>query len=149
MVKCSKAEDRRYVAIVEDEATGERILGIEVRGKRGVGYCKSMPSAVRSYERLLNRAKPIARERRRERQRRRREGGEETCAFAKKAKLPEPTDPVFPGNHIKLFNRFSTGPGSSLIATETIASLIACAIPISVCVSWKALTSTRLQRIDA
>jgi hypothetical protein len=27
--------------------SGERILEIEVRGKRGVGYCKSMPSAAR------------------------------------------------------------------------------------------------------
>ncbi len=33
----------RDVAIVTDEATGKRILEIEVRGKRGVGYCKSMP----------------------------------------------------------------------------------------------------------
>jgi hypothetical protein len=48
----------RDVAIVKDDATGERILEIEVRGKRGVGYCKSMPSAVRPYERLLNRPKP-------------------------------------------------------------------------------------------
>lgn len=31
------------VAIVDDEATGETILEIEVRGKRGVGYSKSMP----------------------------------------------------------------------------------------------------------
>ena len=46
----------RDVAIVEDDATGETILEIEVRGKRGIGFCKSMPSAVRPYERLLGRA---------------------------------------------------------------------------------------------
>jgi hypothetical protein len=33
------------------------ILEIEVRGKRGIDFCKSMPGA-RVYERLLNRAKP-------------------------------------------------------------------------------------------
>jgi integrase len=45
----------RDVAIVTDEATGERILEIEVRGKRGVGYCKSMGGAVRPFERLRKR----------------------------------------------------------------------------------------------
>jgi integrase len=48
----------RDVAIVTDEATGERILEIEVRGKRGVGYCKSMNGAVLPFERLRRRAKP-------------------------------------------------------------------------------------------
>ena len=45
----------RDVAIVNDEATGERILEIEVRGKRGVGYCKSMPGAVVPFQRLRKR----------------------------------------------------------------------------------------------
>ncbi len=45
----------RDVAIVTDEATGERILEIEVRGKRGVGYCKSMPGAVAPFQRLRSR----------------------------------------------------------------------------------------------
>jgi integrase len=45
----------RDVAIVEDEATSHRILEIEVRGKRGVGYCKSMPGAVLPFERLKKR----------------------------------------------------------------------------------------------
>jgi len=48
----------RDVAIVTDEATGERILEIEVRGKRGVGYCKSMTGAVMPFERLRRRNKP-------------------------------------------------------------------------------------------
>jgi integrase len=85
----------RDVTIVVDEATGERILEIEVRGKRGVGYCKSMPSAVRPYERLRDRETP------------------ESAAAQKAAekdgiklepKYPQPTDPVFPANHLKLFN---------------------------------------------
>jgi len=45
----------RDVAIVTDEATGERILEIEVRGKRGVGYCKSMPGAVVPFQRVRKR----------------------------------------------------------------------------------------------
>jgi len=48
----------RDVAIVTDEATGERILEIEVRGKRGVGYCKSMTGAVIPFQRLHNRIRP-------------------------------------------------------------------------------------------
>jgi integrase len=48
----------RDVAIVTDEATGERILEIEVRGKRGVGFCKSMTGAVMPFERLRKRNKP-------------------------------------------------------------------------------------------
>jgi integrase len=94
----------RDVTIVDDEGTGERILEIEVRGKRGVGFCKSMPSAVRPYERLLARAKPGKTESRRERQRRRRDGGNEAPPPPPVPKFPEPTDHVFPGNHIKLFN---------------------------------------------
>ena len=47
----------RDVAIETDEATGERILVIEVRGKRGVGYCKSMPGAVLPFQRTVKRKK--------------------------------------------------------------------------------------------
>jgi integrase len=49
----------RDVAIVHDDATGENILEIEVnQGKRGTGYCKSMPGAVLPFERLVGRNKP-------------------------------------------------------------------------------------------
>jgi integrase len=53
----------RDVAIETDEATRERILVIEVRGKRGVGYCKSMPGAVQPFRRLKerNQGKPTDR----------------------------------------------------------------------------------------
>ena len=73
----AKNLQHRDVTIVEDEATGERILEIEVRGKRGVGYCKSMPSAVRPYRALAKSSEAEAAESRRDRQKRRREGGEE------------------------------------------------------------------------
>ena len=39
----------RDIEIVEDDATGETILEIEVRGKRGVGYCKSTTGAMRYF----------------------------------------------------------------------------------------------------
>tara|TARA_R110002072_G_scaffold211424_1_gene368946 strand:+ start:360 stop:1508 length:1149 start_codon:yes stop_codon:yes gene_type:complete len=65
----------RDVAVVEDEATDETILEIEVRGKRGVGYCKSMSGAVRPFERLMERNNPAL------------------------------TDLVFPKTHRELFNR--------------------------------------------
>ncbi len=64
----------RDVTVVDDEATGETILEIEVRGKRGVGYCKSTSGAVRPIERLVERNDP------------------------------SPTDLIFPKTHRKLFN---------------------------------------------
>ncbi len=65
----------RDVEIVQDDATGETILEIEVRGKRGVEYCKSTTGAVRPFERMVERNQP------------------------------EPTDRLFPVDHKKQFNR--------------------------------------------
>jgi integrase len=48
----------RDVTIAEDEGSGQTILEIEVRGKRGVGYCKSTTGAVRPFERLKARLRP-------------------------------------------------------------------------------------------
>jgi integrase len=45
----------RDVKIVDDAGSGETILEIDVRGKRGVGFCKSMPGAVHPFERIVNR----------------------------------------------------------------------------------------------
>ena len=64
----------RDVKIVDDAGSHETILEIEVRGKRGVGYCKSTSGAVRPFQRLVERNKP------------------------------QPTDPVFPKTHMQLFN---------------------------------------------
>lgn len=64
----------RDVEIAEDEETHETILIIEVRGKRGVGYCKSTPSAVHTFERMVKRLNP------------------------------KPTDPLFTGNRQTIFN---------------------------------------------
>ena len=93
----AKNLQHRDVEIVEDEDTGDTILEIEVRGKRGVGYCKSMPGAVRPYERLRTRPLPS-----RIRHQLSPESPKEE--FSTKLDLPQPHDPVFPGNHIKLFN---------------------------------------------
>lgn len=54
----AKLLEFRDVDIVTDEWSGKRILEIEVRGKRGVGYCKSMPGAVKPFQRLVKRNKP-------------------------------------------------------------------------------------------
>ena len=89
----------RDVEIVEDEATDDTILEIKVRGKRGVGYCKSMPGAVEPFRRLKERLRPTP------------VAAEEPApngkgrAYAKpKAKLakPRPTDLVFPKTHREL-----------------------------------------------
>src|SRR5271170_5754239 len=64
----------RDVKIVEDEGSKETILEIEVRGKRGVGYCKSTTGAVKPFQRLVERNKP------------------------------QPTDLIFPKTHRQLFN---------------------------------------------
>ncbi len=78
-----------------DAATGETILEIEVRGKRGVGYCKSMPGAVLPYQRLRRRPKPRTKIR---------DNATNAPDVPAKPQRPQPTDHVFPGNHIKLFN---------------------------------------------
>jgi integrase len=48
----------RDVTVVEDGGSSQTILEIEVRGKRGVGYCKSTAGAVRPFERLRARLRP-------------------------------------------------------------------------------------------
>lgn len=48
----------RDVQVVKDPATKQSILEIEVRGKRGVGYCKSTSGAVQPFNRLKARAQP-------------------------------------------------------------------------------------------
>lgn len=101
----AKNLQHRDIAIVKDADTGQRILEIEVRGKIGVGYCKSMPGAVVVYERLLARAKPAPKVKLTARQRR---AGDVVVA---EPDYPQPKDPVFPGNHIKLFNNLLTRQG--------------------------------------
>jgi len=65
----------RDITIVDDLDSDETILEIEVRGKRGLGYCKSTANAVHTFERLVERHKP------------------------------QPTNKIFPSLHRALFNR--------------------------------------------
>ena len=82
--------------IVTDDWSGKRILEIEVRGKRGVGYCKSMPGAVRPFERLRDRERPVADD-----------TGDSDDGEIETAP-PEPTDLLFPTEYQKMFNRVLT-----------------------------------------
>jgi integrase len=91
----------RDVAIVKDAATDKVILEIEVRGKRGVGYCKSMPGAVRPYERLLARPKPMKTGRLVERKRLEKRG----LWVEPKQEYPQAKDHLFPGSYAKAFNQ--------------------------------------------
>jgi integrase len=70
----SKRIEFRDVKIVDDRDSRQTILEIDVRGKRGVGFCKSMPGAVHPFEQVVKRRKP------------------------------KPTDLVFPKTHHELFN---------------------------------------------
>jgi integrase len=70
----SRRIEFRDVKIVNDRGSGETILEIDVRGKRGVGFCKSMSGAVHPFERV------------------------------KKRRKPAPTDLIFPKTHHELFN---------------------------------------------
>jgi len=75
----------RDVEIVEDEATSETILDIEVRGKRGVGFCKSTANAVKPFQRLKGRMRP-------------------NLEKPHEKKLPEATERLFPTFPRELFN---------------------------------------------
>jgi integrase len=80
----------RDVEIVKDQSTDETILEISVRGKRGVGYCKSFPGAVLPFERLRDRKRLTAMSSRRSK------GGEQGEAETHLA-VPKPADLLFPG----------------------------------------------------
>ncbi len=77
--------EHRDIEIVEDAATEETILEIEVRGKTGFGYCKSTAGAVRPYERIVKRNAPES-----------------------------ATEKVFPVNHLRMFNRILEEQGLKL-----------------------------------
>ena len=51
----AKLFEVRDVEIVADGPNDERILHIAVRGKRGVGHCKTMPGAVLPFQRMVKR----------------------------------------------------------------------------------------------
>ena len=83
------------VKVVEDEASGQTILEIEVRGKRGVGYCKSTEGAVRPFERLKGRVRPDGGPGR---------SGSRNESVVEKWEVPGDADFLFPKWHRDLFN---------------------------------------------
>jgi integrase len=85
----------RDVTIVDDRATDETILEIDVRGKRGVGYCKSTKGAVFPFKRLLERKRPKLDP-----------NNPDDEGVSAKAQLvkPGPKDRLFPKSHHELFN---------------------------------------------
>jgi integrase len=94
----------RDATIVEDDASEETILEIEVRGKRGVGYCKSTSGAVRPFERLKARLRPPrAYDTRKDDAREEGRGPETITNESKEWRLPGPTDLIFPKYHRELF----------------------------------------------
>ena len=89
----------RDVTVVEDDATGETILEIEVRGKRGVGYCKSMSGAVRPFERLKERLRPPRAYDEPETQ----NGASTEASASTEWRVPKLTDLIFPKWQRELF----------------------------------------------
>jgi len=85
----------RDVEIVDDDDLGETILVIQVRGKRGVGYCKSTTGAVVPFERLKSRPRPP---------RALPDSVKETLAEDDEWPLPGETELIFPKTHRELFN---------------------------------------------
>jgi integrase len=90
----------RDVVIVDDDATDETILEIEVRGKRGVGYCKSTTGAVRPFERLRDRLRPASTTHQTAAPNEDTKGRKPVRTEVK----PEPTDLIFPITHLELLN---------------------------------------------
>ncbi|RXH56726.1 tyrosine-type recombinase/integrase [Granulicella sibirica] len=87
----------RNVKVVEDEGSGQTILEIEVRGKRGIGFCKSTVGAVRPFERLENRLRPHGGPGR--------AGSRKNSLESGEWQKPEPTDLLFPKWSRDLFNK--------------------------------------------
>lgn len=94
----------RDVKVVRDTGSRQTILEIDVRGKRGVGFCKSMPGAVFPFQRLK-----------------------------KRRESPAPTDLVFPKTTTSCSTRFSTSRSSSSIARGSGAPSTVCGTPTSAC----------------
>jgi integrase len=89
----------RDVTIVFDDNLRKTILEIEVRGKRGTGYCKSMSGAVLPFKRLRSRLRPA-----RVYGANAPTGTSETSAVPNgEWRTPEPTDLIFPKWQRELF----------------------------------------------
>ena len=106
----------RDVKIVNDDSSGERILEIEVRGKRGVGFCKSMPGAILPFERV------------------------------RKRKQLKPTDPIFGKTPRELMNTVLGELDLKFDRDGHAAPVTVCGILISASAYSRARTSIRSPR---
>jgi integrase len=90
----------RDVTIIDDDFSRKEILLIEVRGKRGIRYCKTMPGAVLPFRRLSERKRPL------------KVDDDQGVGIGRRAvrsprqgeAIPGPTDLLFPSTHRQLFN---------------------------------------------
>jgi integrase len=104
----------RDVKIVKDHGSKEIILEIEVRGKRGVGWCKSTAQAVLPFERLRDRLRPeVLPESDEDADKAKvkdgKDGAKPKVALKEKPSkphlvLPQPTDRLFPTKQRELLN---------------------------------------------
>ena len=82
--------------VVDDEASGQTILEIEIRGKRGFGYCISTEDAVRPFERLMGRKRPDGGPGR--------SGGRKESVIEETWRVPGSSDLLFPKWPRDIFN---------------------------------------------
>jgi integrase len=96
----------RDVAIEKDYATKQTILVIDVRGKTGVGYCKSMPGAVFPFVRTRERREDELRNpsRKKARPSRAKGAGRREMVPVPEPRGLAPTDLVFPEFNRDAFN---------------------------------------------
>lgn len=123
----------RDVKVVEDEDSGQTILEIEVRGKRGVGYCKSTTGAVRPFERLKAARVPQAGR-----------GVEEAAKIWGTGSSPGKLTFCFQNGHAICSKPFLRKRSCRLIVRETRERRIACVTLTSACAFSKGPTFTRL-----
>jgi integrase len=89
----------RDVSIVDGRTPKEAFLEISVRGKRGVGYCKSMPGAVLPFKRLAARKRPVIMGRAQPLL-----DGAEALVDGPKTRIPGDRDRLFPNQYREMFN---------------------------------------------
>ena len=128
----------RDVTVIEDEGSGQTILEIEVRGKRGVGYCKSTAGAVHPFERVKARLRPDGGPGR---------AGSRIASMAN-GEWHSPDSPIFcfRNGHAICSTQFLKKKSFAPTVTEDRERRTACATRIFASACLKVPTSTRLPR---
>jgi len=122
------------VTILEEDASGQTNLEIEVRRKRGVGYGKSMSGAVRPFERLKARLRPPrANDSRADDAREDGKGRNTIKNGPEEWRLPQPTDLIFPKWQRQLFKTILDEENLRFDREGRREPRTACGIHTSVC----------------